>query len=75
MFDNLMIMGRKCDLTTSEKSVNTSNLAKNKSNLEISEITGRYQQTVKTFVTAPTKIRKRAEKVTSKPKQLELSGV
>ncbi|CAI9735624.1 Hypothetical predicted protein [Octopus vulgaris] len=59
-------MGRKCDLIASEKSIITSELANGKSILEISKIIGRYHQTAKKFVTAPTKIRKRADKDTMK---------
>jgi len=55
-------MGRKCDLTPSEKDIITSELSKGKSTLEISKIIGRYHQTVKRFVAAPTKVRKRADK-------------
>ena len=38
-------MSYKCDLTTSEKSLITFELAKGKSTLEISKIIGRYQET------------------------------
>ena len=50
-------MGHKCDLNFI-----TFELAKDKSTLEISKIIWKYQQTVKTFVAAPTKVRKRANK-------------
>ncbi|CAI9721771.1 Hypothetical predicted protein [Octopus vulgaris] len=56
---NHVIMGRKCDLSASEKCVITSQLVKGKSTLDISKIKRRYHQTVKTIDTAPTKIRKR----------------
>ncbi|XP_029641898.1 uncharacterized protein LOC115216572 [Octopus sinensis] len=54
-------MCRKYDLTASEKSVITSELAKDKSTLEIFKIIGRYHQTVKYIITAPTKILKRVD--------------
>ncbi|CAI9728307.1 Hypothetical predicted protein [Octopus vulgaris] len=54
-------MGRKCDFSASQKSI-SAELSKSKSKLEISKIIGIYHQTVKKFATAPTKIRKRADK-------------
>ncbi|CAI9716632.1 Hypothetical predicted protein [Octopus vulgaris] len=60
--DNRVIIGRKCDLTASEKSVITSELARGHPTLEISKTIGRYHQTVKTNVIVSTKIRKRADK-------------
>ena len=55
-------MSRKCALTPSGKDIITSELSKGKSTLEISKIIGRYHQTVKRFVAAPTKVRKKADK-------------
>lgn len=55
-------MGRNCDLTASEKSVIISELAKGKSTLEISKMIGRYHQTAKRFIAAPTKVCKRTDK-------------
>lgn len=52
---DFIIMGRNCDLTASEKSVIISELAKDKSTLEISKMIGRYHQTAKRFIAAPTK--------------------
>ena len=49
-----LIIGCKCDLTTSEKDI-TSEFSKGKSTLEISKIIGRYHHTVKRFVAAPYK--------------------
>ena len=58
---NCAIMGRKCDLTPSDKDITTSELSKGKSTLEISKIIGRCHQTRKRFV-APTKVPKRVDK-------------
>ena len=58
---NCAIMGRKCDLISSEKDI-TFELSKSKSILEISKIIGRYLQTVKRFVAAPMKVCKRGDK-------------
>lgn len=53
---------RICDLTASQESTIASELAKSKSTLEIYEIIGRYQQTMKTSVTIPMKKRNRADR-------------
>ena len=55
-------MGRKCDLTLSKKDIITSELTVCKCTLEISQIIGRYDQTAKRFVAAPTKVRKTVDK-------------
>lgn len=57
--DNCVIVDHKCDLTTSEKSVITSDLAEDKSTLEISKINVKYHQTEKNVI-VPIKIHKRA---------------
>ena len=44
------IMGRKCNLTTSEMFIITSELAKDISTEKISKIIGRYSQTAKKIV-------------------------
>ena len=61
---NHAIMGRICNLISSETDIIISDLSKGKSTLEISKIIGRYPQTVKRFVAAPTKVRKRVDIVT-----------
>lgn len=56
------MMQRKCDLAALETFIISSEFAEGKSTSEVFKIIGRYQQTVKSFVTTPMKMRKRAGK-------------
>ena len=61
-FYNRAIIGCKCNLTTSKKSVITPEFTKGKLILEISKIIGRYHQSQKMFAVASTKVHERGDK-------------